>query len=96
MGSYSEEELTRFSNHALRPIWEPKKGKELNIVQKSSQIQAGSTTNNSASGTKNRLVGRDDTVLSEKVRPSTVKYLKRLPHGIGYAETINAGKSRLE
>ena len=80
----------------MRPVLEPKEEKEHITAQKFSYTQACSTSDTSVAGAKNRSLGCDETVLSEKVKPSSLTSIKLLPRGIGYAETINAGKSRFE
>ena len=96
LGNYSESEFTQFSSHSTRPIIEPKKEKikdlGANYLLEVKHNNASVTMCTGYSVLKNP----SDQNLSpaKTAQPSSLMPLKCLPKGIGYAEAINAGKSR--
>ena len=98
LGNYSEAEFNQFSSHALRPIIEPKKEK-INGQAQLSPLGINSTTSAdvaSYSALKNQSVCDQNSSPVKISHSSSLMPLKCLPRGIGYAEAINAGKSRSE
>ena len=98
LGTYSESEFTQFSSHALRPIIEPKKEK-INGVAQLYPLGINSTPSVDIAGysdLKNQSVCDQNISPVKITQSSSLMPLKCLPRGIGYAEAMNAGKSRLE
>ena len=88
LGNYSESEHTQFSSHTTRPVIEPKVEK-INTTLYSSEMKSNPHS------VKLSSLGTDGGYVQPKLRQSSsLVPLKVLPKGIGYAEAINAGKSR--
>ena len=96
LGHYSESELTQLASHSTRPVIEPKKEKikdlGANYFLEIKQRNASITLSSGYSALKNP--SDQNASPAKSAQPSSLMPLKCLPKGIGYAEAINAGKSR--
>ena len=102
LGNYSESELNQFASHTIRPVAEPKRDKLNGVTQQHHSLQMKPSQEMPIAGypmsTKSSYSVCDDihTVTPKVAQASSLMPLKVLPHGIGYAEAMNAGKSRFE
>ena len=89
LGYYSDTEIAQFATHATRPVIEPKKDKSSQKDTFQNGLQS------TASSDRYQTSGDESSHISGKRRPSSIMPRTSLPQGVGYAECINAGKSRL-